>query len=67
MRAADKPMVQEHLDSDYYGEFSILDGDKIIGTICYYLKGNRGYMEKMYQGIYEIDMEELKSLIQDIN
>ena len=63
MRAADKPVVH----SDYYREFSILDGDKIIGTIYYYLKGNRGYMEKMYQGIYEIDMEELKSLIQDIN
>ena len=67
VQATDKPAVQEHPDSDYYGEFSILDGDKIIGTIYYYLKDNRGYVEKTYQGIYEIDMEELKSLIQDMN
>ena len=66
-QVTDKPAIQEHPDSDYYGEFSILDGDKIIGTIYYYLKDNRGYVEKMYQGIYEIDMEELKSLIQDMN
>ena len=66
-QATDKPAVQEHPDSDHYGEFSILDGDKIIGTIYYYLKDNRGYVEKTYQGIYEIDMEELKSLIQDMN
>ena len=66
-QATDKLAIQEHPDSDYYGEFSILDGDKIIGTIYYYLKGNRGYVEKTYQGIYEIDMEELKSLIQDMN
>lgn len=66
-QATDKPAVQEHPDSDYYGEFSILDGDKIIGTIYYYLKDNRGYVEKTYQGIYEIDMGELKSLIQDMH
>ena len=66
-QATDKLAIQEHPDSDYYGEFSILDGDKIIGTIYYYLKGNRGYVEKTYQGIYEIDMEELKSLIRDMN
>ncbi len=66
-QATDKLAIQEHPDSDYYGEFSILDGDKIIGTIYYYLKDNRGYVEKTYQGIYEIDMEELKSLIQDMN
>ena len=66
-QATDKLAVQEHPDSDYYGEFSILDGDKIIGTIYYYLKDNRGYVEKTYQGIYEIDMEELKSLMQDMN
>lgn len=66
-QATDKPAIQEHPDSDYYGEFSILDGDKIIGTIYYYLKDNRGYVEKTYQGIYEIDMEGLKSLIQDMN
>ena len=66
-QATDELSVQEHPASDYYGEFSILDGDKIIGTIYYYLKDNRGYVEKTYQGIYEIDMEELKSLIQDMN
>ena len=66
-QATDEPAVQEHPASDYYGEFNILDGDKIIGTIYYYLKDNRGYVEKTYQGIYEIDMEELKKLIQDMN
>ena len=66
-QATDKPALQEDPDSDYDGEFSILDGDKITGTIYYYLKDNRGYVEKTYQGIYEIDMEELKSLIQDMN
>ena len=66
-QATDKLAIQEHPDSDYYGEFSILDGDKIIGTIYYYLKDNRGYVEKTYQGIYEIDMEELKSRMQDMN
>ena len=66
-QATDELSVQEHPASDYYGEFSISDGDKAIETIYYYLKGNRGYVEKTYQGIYEIDMEELKSLIQDMN
>lgn len=66
-QATDEPAVQEHPASDYYGEFNILDGDKIIETIYYYLKDNRGYVEKTYQGIYEIDMEELKKLIQDMN
>ena len=38
-QATDKLAIQEHPDSDHYGEFSILDGDKIIGTIYYYLEG----------------------------
>lgn len=67
VQATDELSVQEHPASDYYGEFRISDGDKAIETIYYYLKGNRGYVEKTYQGIYEIDMEELKSLIRDMN
>ena len=67
VRATDQPAVQDHPDSDDYGEFRILDGDQIIETIYDYWKDNRGYVEKMYQGIYEIDLEELKSLIQDRN
>ena len=44
-QATDKPALQEDPDSDYDGEFSILDGDKITGTIYYYLKDNREYMK----------------------
>ena len=67
VQTTDKEAIQEHPASDYYGEFSILDGDKIIETIYYYMKGNKGYVEKTYQGIYEIDMEELKGLIKDMH
>ena len=67
VQTTDKEAIQEHPASDYYGEFSILDGDKTIETIYYYMKGNKGYVEKTYQGIYEIDMEELKDLIQDMH
>lgn len=67
VQATDKSAVQEHPASDYYGEFSILDGDKIIETIYYYIQNNEWYVEKTYQGIYEIDMEELKGLIQDMH
>ena len=66
VQSTDKPSVQEHPASDYYGEFSILDGDRIIETIYYYLKDDKWYVEKTYQGIYEIDMEELKDLIRDM-
>lgn len=47
-QATGEPSVQEHPASDHYGEFRISDGDKTIETIYYYLKGNRGYVEKTY-------------------
>ena len=48
-QTTDKPAVQEDPDSDYDGEFSILDGDRITGTIYYYLKDNRGYMKLIWK------------------
>ena len=49
VQAMGKPSIQEHPASDYYGEFSVLDGDRIIETIYYYLKDDKWYVEKTYQ------------------
>lgn len=53
-QATDKLAIQEHPDSDHYGEFSILDGDKIIGTIYYYLKDNRDMWRKRIRGYMKL-------------
>ena len=47
-------------------EFIILIGEEVIGCIYYYVKDSRTYIEKTYQGIYEIDMDELKGLIRNM-
>ena len=53
-QATDELSVQEHPASDHYGEFSILDGDKIIGTIYYYLKDNRDMWRKRIRGYMKL-------------
>ena len=56
-QATDKPAIQEHPASNYYGEFIILNGEEVIECIYYYVKDSGTYIEKTYQGIYEIDMD----------
>ena len=65
-QATDKPAIQEHPASNYYGEFIILNGEEVIECIYYYVKDSGTYIEKTYQGIYEIDMDELKGLIRNM-
>lgn len=48
------------------GEFIILNGEEVIESIYYYSKDSGTYIEKTYQGIYEIDMDELKGLIRNM-
>ena len=65
-QATDKPAIQGHPASNYYGEFIILNGEEVIECIYYYVKDSGTYIEKTYQGIYEIDMDELKGLIRNM-
>ena len=65
-QATDKPAIQDYPASNYYGEFIILNGEEVIECIYYYIKDSGTYIEKTYQGIYEIDMDELKGLISNM-
>lgn len=62
-QTTDKAAIQEHPASNYYGEFIILSGEEVIECIYYYAEDCKTYIEKTYQGIYEIEMEKLKNLI----
>ena len=65
-QATDKAAIQEHPASNYYGKFIILNGEEVIECIYYYIKDSGTYIEKTYQGIYKIDMDELKGLIRNM-
>ena len=65
-QATDKAAIQEHPASNYYGEFIILNGEEVIESIYYYPKDSETYIEKTYQGIYQISMDELKGLIRNM-
>ena len=65
-QAADKAAIQDYPASNYYGEFIILNDEEVMECIYYYAKDSRTYIEKTYQGIYEIDMDELKGLIRNM-
>ena len=62
-RATDKLSISP---SDCYGEFNILKGKEVIACIYYDTIDGGTYIEKAYQGIYEIEMEEIKGLIRNI-
>ena len=65
-QATDKAAIQDYPASNYYGEFIILNGEEVIECIYYYIKDSGTYIEKTYQGIYKIDMDELKGLIRNM-
>ena len=65
-QATDKAAIQDYPASNYYGEFIILNDEEVMECIYYYAKDSRTYIEKIYQGIYEIDMDELKGLIRNM-
>ena len=48
------------------GFFLLFCCDESDAFLSNYAKDSRTYIEKIYQGIYEIDMDELKGLIRNM-